>query len=131
VSAGATADEGAKQLGEQLDAQHYTTAWSSCASARLQQTSPSARAMAPRTRDTSAVSRRTSGAVDVTLDEQSNGQRLGTALGCRCRHRTGARECRWRYATGTKVDQRSMNTALWQATWGYFLTNMIGMEGTG
>ena len=24
-----------------------------------------------------------------------------------------------------------MNTALWQATWGYFLTNMIGMEGTG
>ena len=30
-----------------------------------------------------------------------------------------------------EVDQRSMNTALWQATWGYFLTNMIGMEGTG
>ena len=24
-----------------------------------------------------------------------------------------------------------MNTALWQATWGYFLTNMIGMDGTG
>ena len=24
-----------------------------------------------------------------------------------------------------------MNTALWPATWGYFLSNMIGMEGTG
>ena len=30
-----------------------------------------------------------------------------------------------------ELDMRSMNTALWQATWGYYLTNMVGMEGTG
>ena len=27
-------------------------------------------------------------------------------------------------------DQRSMNTALWQATWGYYLTNLVGFENT-
>jgi hypothetical protein len=26
------------------------------------------------------------------------------------------------------LDQRSMNAALWQVGWGYFLTNMIGAE---
>jgi len=27
--------------------------------------------------------------------------------------------------------QRSMNAALWQASWGYYLANMIGADGTG
>ena len=58
-------------------------------------------------------------------------QRLGTALGL-----PGADIAPVLASVGGgsdrhEVDLRSMNTALWQATWGYFLTNMIGMEGTG
>ena len=30
-----------------------------------------------------------------------------------------------------ELDMRSMNTALWQASWGYYLSNMIGFDGTG
>ena len=108
------------------------TAWSSCASARLRTTRrPSARATAPRTRDTSAVSRRSPAQSKSTLDAQSNAQRLGTALGL-----PGADIAPVLASVGGgsdrhEVDLRSMNTALWQATWGYFLTNMIGMDGTG
>ena len=29
-----------------------------------------------------------------------------------------------------EVDNRKMNTALWQATWGYFLLQMLGVDGT-
>jgi hypothetical protein len=31
----------------------------------------------------------------------------------------------------TERDARSMNAALWPVTWGYYLTNMVGFEGTG
>jgi hypothetical protein len=31
----------------------------------------------------------------------------------------------------TERDARSMNTALWPVTWGYYLTNMVGFDGTG
>ena len=30
-----------------------------------------------------------------------------------------------------QFDARQMNTALWQATWGYFLLQMLGADGTG
>jgi hypothetical protein len=132
VSAGATADEGAKQLGEQLDAQHYTDGLEF-----LRFGTPSNNTSAERSgygaedagHERSFATE--SGAVDVTLDEQSNGQRLGTALGLPGADIAPVLASLAGGSDRHEVDQRSMNTALWQATWGYFLTNMIGMEGTG
>ena len=82
AATGATANEGAKQLGEQLDAQHYTDGLEF-----LRFGTPSNNTSAERSgygaEDTGHERSfaTESGAVDVTLDEQSNGQRLGTALG--------------------------------------------------
>jgi hypothetical protein len=132
VAAGATTDEYAKQLGEQLDAQHYTDGLEF-----LRFGTPSNNTSAERSgygaedagHESSFATE--SGAVDVTLDELANGQRLGTALGLPSADIAPVLAS---VAGGTdrhEVDQRSMNTALWQATWGYFLTNMIGMDGTG
>jgi hypothetical protein len=132
VAAGATANEYAKQLGEQLDAQHYTDGLEF-----LRFGTPSNNTSAERSgygaedigHERSFATE--SGAVDLTLDEQSNGQRLGTALGLPGADITPVLASVAGGSDRHEVDQRSMNTALWQATWGYFLTNMIGMEGTG
>ena len=129
---GRTANEGAKQLGEQLDAQHYTDGLEF-----LRFGTPSNNTSAERSgygaedagHERSFATE--SGAVDVTLDEQSNGQRLGTALGLPGADIAPVLASVAGGSDRHEVDQRSMSTALWQATWGYFLTNMIGMEGTG
>src|SRR5688572_25895142 len=132
VNTGATANEGAKQLGEQLDAQHYTDGLEF-----LRFGTPSNNTSAERSgygaEDTGHERSfaTESGAVDVTLDEQSNGQRLGTALGLPGADIAPVLASVAGGSDRHEVDQRSMSTALWQATWGYFLTNMIGMEGTG
>ena len=123
AAAGATANEGAKQLGEQLDAQHYTDGLEF-----LRFGTPSNNTSAERSgygaEDTGHERSfaTESGAVEVTLDAQSNAQRLGTALGL-----PGADIAPVLASVGGgsdrhEVDLRSMNTALWQATWGYFLT---------
>ena len=59
----------------------------------------------------------------------NNALRVGTALGLplrsdRCRRSAASS------AASTRDDRhmRSMNTALWQVGWGYFLSNMIGPE---
>lgn len=132
AAAGATADEGARQLSEQLDAQHYTDGLEF-----LRFGTPSNNTAAERSgygaedagHERSFMT--DSGAMDVAIDEQSNAQCLGIALGL-----PGAdiAPVLGRVAGGGdrhEVDLRSMNTALWQATWGYFLSNMIGMDGTG
>ena len=131
VDTGATPNEGAKHLGEQLDAQHYTDGLEF-----LRFGTPSNNTSAERSgyggEDTGhELSFATeSGAVEVTLDAQSNALRLGIALGL-----PGADIAPVLASVGGggdrhEVDLRSMNTALWQTTWGYFLTNMIGMDGT-
>src|SRR5262249_15605940 len=71
-------------------------------------------------------------AADVTaLDAQSNAMRLGTALGLPSAAvvpvlgRVGqATECH-------ELDMRSMNAALWQVGWGYYLSKLGGFCGTG
>ena len=132
VSSGATANEGAKQLGRQLDVQHYTDGLEF-----LRFGTPSNNTSAERSgygAEDSGHERSfatESGAVDLTLDERSNGQRLGTALGLPSADIAPILASVAGGSDQHEVDQRSMNTALWQATWGYFLTNMIGMEGTG
>ena len=60
---------------------------------------------------------------------RSNASRVGTALGLPA----SASRRRWAASAGpadvTTLDMRSMNTALWQVGWGYYLTNMIGSDG--
>jgi hypothetical protein len=128
----ATANEGAKQLAEQLDAQHYTDGLEF-----LRFGTPSNNTSAERSgygaedagHERSFATQ--SGVVDLTLDEQANSQRLGAALGLPNADIAPVLASVAGGGDRHEVDQRSMNTALWQTTWGYFLTNMIGMEGTG
>jgi hypothetical protein len=132
VNITATANEGATQLSEQLDAQHYTDGLEF-----MRFGTPSNNTSAERSgygaEDTGHERSfaTESGVVDVTLDEQSNAQRLGTAFGL-----PGADIAPVLAGVGGggdthEADLHSMNGALWQATWGYFLTNMVGFEGTG
>jgi hypothetical protein len=65
------------------------------------------------------------------LDAHTNAQRLGLALGLSADQIPMVLGTLGEGAERHELNMRSMNTALWQATWGYFLTNMIGMEGTG
>ena len=132
ANASVTAKESAKQLGEQLDAQHYTDGLEF-----LRFGTPSNNTSAERSGygAEDAGHERSfatdSGAVEVTLDERSNAQRLGTALGLPGVDIAPVLATVSGGGDRHEADSRSMNTALWQATWGYFLTNMIGMEGTG
>ena len=132
AAASATANQSAKLLSEQLDAQHYTDGLEF-----LRSGTPSNNTAAERSgygaedvgHERSFATE--SGAVEVTLDAQSNAQRLGTALGLPAADVPSVLASVGGGADLHEADLRSMNTALWQATWGYFLTNMIGMEGTG
>jgi hypothetical protein len=132
VATGATASEGAKQLGEQLDAQHYTDGLEF-----LRFGTPSNNTSAERSgygaEDTGHERSfaTESGAVEVALGEQSNAQRLGTALGLPGGDVAPVLGNVSGGGDSHELDLRSMNTALWQSTWGYFLTNMVGFEGTG
>ncbi len=128
----AAANDGAQQLSEQLDAQHYTDGLEF-----LRFGTPSNNTSAERSgygAEDSGHERSfatESGAVEVSADEQSNAQRLGAALGLPGSDIAPVLASASGGADSHDSDLRSMNTALWQATWGYFLTNMIGMEGTG
>lgn len=132
VNTTASANEGAKQLSAQLDAQHYTDGLEF-----LRYGTPSNNTSAERSgygaedagHERSFATE--SGAVDVTLAEQSNAQRLGAALGLPDADIEPVLASVSGGVDEHDADLRSMNTALWQATWGYFLTNMIGFEGTG
>ena len=63
-----------------------------------------------------------SGAVEVTLDAQSNAQRVGSALGLPAADIAPVLASVSGGSDRHEIDLRSMNTALWQTTWGYFLT---------
>jgi hypothetical protein len=71
------------------------------------------------------------GDLAAIADNDSNARQLGAALGLAA---AAVPEVLGRLPqAGLRhgLDQRSMNTALWAATWGYFLTNLVGLEGTG
>jgi hypothetical protein len=129
---GVAANESAKQLAEQLDAQHYTDGLEF-----LRFGTPSNNTSAERSGygAEDAGHERSfeteSGAVELKLDEQSNAQHLGSALGFPGDDLAPVLATVSGGVDRHDVDLRSMNTALWQTTWGYFLGNMIGMEGTG
>ena len=128
----APAAQSAEQLSRQLDAQHYTDGMDFLRVGTPSNNTTSERSGYGAEDAGHERSFQTdSGAVDVTLDAQSNAQRLGTALGLPADDIPLVLGGVGGGSDRHELDLRSMNTALWQTTWGYFLSNMIGVEGTG
>jgi hypothetical protein len=130
IAASVPPDEMSERLGRLLDAHHYTDGLEF-----LRVGTPSNNTAEQRS-DYGAedVGHRRSFAIDgsiavASLDDDSNGRRLGKALGLANEAvppvlgRVGGA------AESQERDARSMNVALWQATWGYYLTNLIGFDG--
>jgi hypothetical protein len=67
----------------------------------------------------------------ATLDDSSNALKLGAALGVPRERAARALGYLGRASEQHDVVQRCMNVALWQPSWGYYLSNMIGFDGTG
>ncbi len=67
----------------------------------------------------------------ATLDDTSNAMKIGAALGLSRERTAHALGYVGRATEQHDVLQRSMNVALWQASWGYYLGNMVGFESTG
>jgi hypothetical protein len=65
------------------------------------------------------------------LDATTNALRLGAALGLPPARIAPALGRIGQADEQHELDQRSMNASLWQTSWGYFLSNMIGFDGTG
>ena len=126
------ANEAADQFGGLLDAHHYTDGFSF-----LKTGTPTNNTEMERSgysaydagQQTSFDAEMTS--ADCVADAESNACRLGIALGLASDR---IRDVLGRVASAAdqySLDLRSMNTALWSTTGGYFLTNMIGLDGTG
>jgi hypothetical protein len=67
----------------------------------------------------------------AALDAASNAVRLGTALGLPAAHIAPVLGRLAQAAERHELNARNMNIALWPAGWGYFLSNMVGSDGTG
>jgi hypothetical protein len=67
----------------------------------------------------------------TTLASQSNALRVGAALGLPAAVIPSVLGHIGQGSDSCELDMRSMNVALWQVGWGYYLTNMIGFDGTG
>jgi hypothetical protein len=132
AAASLSAADGAVQMARLLDAHHYTdglaflrpgTPTNNTAERRTGYSSEDpghARSFA------SEVARQSS-----DLSDASDALRLGDALGLREQDRVPVLGHIDNATLQHDLDARHMNTALWQATWGYFLTNMVGFAGTG
>lgn len=128
----ATASEGATKLGEQLDAQHYTDGLEFLRFGTASNNTSAERSGYGADDTGNERSFATdSGAVTVPIGDQSNARRLGSALGLASADIAPVLGSVANGGEQHELDLRSMNTALWQPTWGYFLSNMIGMDGTG
>ena len=114
---------GPPRVAAQLDAHRYTDGLAFLPRAR-RRTTPKrdARRTRSRTRSTSA-----SFAANGRRPKPAAGERRGT-------RRVGVRAAAFERLGDAGSDEpppRAMATALWPATWGYFLAQMIGFDGTG
>jgi hypothetical protein len=126
------ADDVAKKFTELFDAHHYTDGLAFLRAAVPTNNTEDSRSGFSE-HDAGAQQsfvQETGSAVGVD-DVDSNARQLGSALGLPTE---SIPETLGRIPEATQLrsrDLRSMNTALWPATWGYFLTNMIGSKETG
>jgi hypothetical protein len=66
-----------------------------------------------------------------TVPSGSNADVLARAFGFDAAVTHATLRTLWDAALIEQIDARQMATALWPATWGYYLTNLVGLEGTG
>jgi hypothetical protein len=125
-------DAAATQLANLLDAHHYTDGLEFLHFGTPTNNIDDRRAAASTDDPAHTRSFTTEVASDpATLDARSNAMRVGTALGlpvstiAAVLGRIGAAHDQH------DLDMCSMNLALWQVGWGYYLTNMVGFNGTG
>ena len=132
VAASAAGGATATQLANLLDAHHYTDGLEFIRFGTPTNNTDDRRAAA--SKDDAGHTRSFANEVasdPAALGAQSNAVRVGTALGLSAAAiapvlgRIGAAHDQH------DLDMRSMNVALWQAGWGYYLSNMVGFDGTG
>jgi hypothetical protein len=132
VAASINGEDSAAQLANLLDAHHYTDGLDFLRYGTPTNNTDERRA--PQLSDDPGHAR--SFAIEVTPDpstysDNANTSRVATALGLATTtiapvlgHVGAASDEHERHA-------RSMNAALWQVGWGYYLTNIVGFDGTG
>jgi hypothetical protein len=130
--AGKLGSDAAKQFANLLDAHHYTDGLEFLGFGTPTNNTDERRAAA--THDDPEHER--SYAIEVAsdpmaLDPQSNAVRVGTALGLPATAIVPVFGRVGQAAERHGLDMRSMNAALWQVGWGYYLSNMVGFDGTG
>lgn len=127
------ADEGAAQFAALLDAHHYTDGLEFLRfgaptnnTAELRSAYSSSDAADQR----SYVSEVGSGAA-AAAQRGSNARELGAALGLASAAVPDVLGRVPGAGDGHALDAAAMNTALWPVSWGYYLSNLIGFDGTG
>ncbi len=127
-----TAAETARNLSEVLDGHHYTDGFDFVRAGTPSNNTAEQRSGYGAEDTGHQRSFATDGGLTIpALDPDTNARRLGEALGFPASEIPVVLGSVGNAAESHERDLRSMNTALWQATWGYYLTNMVGMEGTG
>ena len=132
VASSLTGSAAAAQLASLLDAHHYTDGLEFLPFGTPTNNTDARRAAA--TKDDSLHQR--SFAIEIafdpaTLSTQSDALRVGTAFGLPGDLIPEVLGHIGQAGQTHAMDMRSMNVALWQVGWGYYLTNMVGFEGTG
>ncbi len=129
VKASLNSSDSVRRISDLLDAHHYTDGLGFLLHGTPSNNTPDAPA---------GFSSRDPGQQESYLAEQtpnafqpgdeSNGDALTRALGFQ-QESAKALANLTNTTTKEQLDARQMNTALWAATWGYYLSNMIGREG--
>ena len=132
VSNSLTGTDGAAQLAGLLDAHHFTDGLDFLRFGTPTNNTDDRRA--PQLVDNPGHARSYSNEVGVdlsTLTPPTNAQRVGTALGIDTNAIPAVLGHVAQASDQHETNMHSMNAALWQVGWGYFLSNMIGFDGTG
>jgi hypothetical protein len=132
VAASLTGTVAAAQLASLLDAHHYTDGLEFLPFGTPTNNTDAGRAAA--TKDDRLHQR--SFAIEIAFDPatlavQSNALRVGAALGLPANVTPAVLGHIGQAGDSHALDMRSMNVALWQIGWGYYLTNLVGFDGTG
>lgn len=127
VTRSLTVAETAAQLADLLDAHHYTDGLAFMRPGTPTNNTDDRRADY-NSRDPGHARSFATEIAPAPTDEVTNALRVGTALGLRFDRISPTFDHIDRGLAHDDLDMRSMNTALWPVSWGYFLSNMIGAE---
>ena len=132
AAASINGDDTAAQFADLLDAHHYTDGLEFLHLGTQTNNTTDRRAAYQSNDPGHARSFAIEAATDPsTFDAGANALRLGAALGLPAARIAPTLGHIGQAAERHEGRQRSMNAALWQASWGYYLGNLIGFDGTG